>query len=90
MQSVTVELQVVASTGVDGKVGFRVPVVDEESGGSVSPQEETTNTVTVVFGSPVASISSPEASIGSPVVADDFSEAGATRSMSDGGRDGSY
>ena len=53
VESVTVELQVVATKGVDGKAGFKVPVIDLELGASATRQLERTSTVTVVFGAPV-------------------------------------
>ena len=57
--SVTVELQVVATSGTEGKAGFRVPFVDVELGGSLSRQAEQTSTVTVVFGAPVDRAGNP-------------------------------
>src|SRR4051812_22791336 len=51
--SITVELQVVAMNGRDGRAGFKVPFVNLELGGSASRQLERTSTVTVVFDSPV-------------------------------------
>jgi hypothetical protein len=53
VESLTVELQVVATTGVEGKGGFKVPIVDLELGAAASRQWENTSTVTVVFGAPV-------------------------------------
>ena len=50
VESVTVELKVVATSGREGKAGFRVPFVDLELGGSLSRQAEQTSSVTVVFG----------------------------------------
>ncbi len=49
----TVELQIVATKGVDGKAGFRVPVIDVELGGGANWQRENMQTVTIEFGSPV-------------------------------------
>lgn len=49
----TVELQIVATKGVDGKAGFRVPVIEVELGGGANWQRENTQTVTLEFGSPV-------------------------------------
>jgi hypothetical protein len=49
----TVELQVVATKGADGKAGFRVPVIEVELGGGANWQRENTQTVTIEFGSPV-------------------------------------
>lgn len=45
----TVELEVVATRGVDGKAGFKVM----ELGGSANSPRENTQTVTIEFGSPV-------------------------------------
>ena len=53
VESVTVELQVVAAKTVDGKAGFKVPIVNLELGGGAGRQWEHTSTVTVVFGAPV-------------------------------------
>jgi hypothetical protein len=49
----TVELQIVAMRGVDGKAGFKVPIIDVELGGGANWQRENTQTVTIEFGSPV-------------------------------------
>ena len=51
--SMTLELKVVATRSADGKVGFCVPFVNVELGGAAGWQRETTQTVTVIFGSPV-------------------------------------
>jgi len=59
VQSVTVELQVVATSGRDGKAGFRVPFIDVELGGSLTRQSERTSMVTVVFGAPVDRAGNP-------------------------------
>lgn len=59
VESVTVELKVVASKEGGGKAGFKVPFVDLELGGSVTVSSERTSTVTVVFGSPVDRDGSP-------------------------------
>jgi hypothetical protein len=53
VESMTVELQVVATRTRDGKAGFAVPFVGAELGGSAGWQRETMQTVTVLFGSPV-------------------------------------
>lgn len=57
VQSLTVELKVVAKRNAEGKAGFRVPIVNAELGGSAGVSNEQTQTVTVVFGSPVDSAS---------------------------------
>jgi hypothetical protein len=49
----TVELQIVATRGADGKAGFKVPIIEVELGGGANWQRENTQTVTVEFGSPV-------------------------------------
>ena len=49
----TVELQIVATKGVDGKAGFKVPIIEVELGGGANWQRENTQTVTIEFGSPV-------------------------------------
>jgi hypothetical protein len=53
VQSVTVQLQVVASKEAGGKAGFKVPFLQVEAGGSASVSSQRTSTVTVVFGEPV-------------------------------------
>jgi hypothetical protein len=53
VESLTVELKVVAIKGADGKAGFKVPIVNAELGGGVSWRNEATQTVTVRFGAPV-------------------------------------
>ncbi|GAB3831581.1 trypco2 family protein [Dactylosporangium cerinum] len=53
VESMTVELTVTASRSVDGKAGFKVPFVEVELGGGGSRGRGLTQTVTVVFGSPV-------------------------------------
>ena len=51
--SMTLELKVVATRSADGKAGFCVPFVNVELGGSAGWQRESTQTLTVTFGSPV-------------------------------------
>jgi hypothetical protein len=53
VESMTVELTVTATRSVDGKAGFKVPIVDLELGGGVGRQHGSGQTVTVVFGGPV-------------------------------------
>jgi Trypsin-co-occurring domain 2 len=53
VESMTVQLQVVATRTRDGRAGFSVPIVNMELGGSVGWQRETMQTVTIVFGGPV-------------------------------------
>ena len=52
-QSMTVVLTVEATKSLDGKAGFKVPVVELELGGGGSRQRSSGQTVTVVFGEPV-------------------------------------
>ncbi|MEU6672195.1 trypco2 family protein [Streptomyces sp. NPDC046727] len=52
VESVTVELQVGLTRGKDGKVGFKVPFLGAEVGGSGSIARETVQTVTLVLGTP--------------------------------------
>ena len=47
------ELTVTATRSVDGKAGFKVPIVEVELGGGGSRERGTGQTVTVVFGGPV-------------------------------------
>ncbi len=53
IQSMTVQLQVVATRSGDGKAGFRIPLVGLDVGAGLGWQHDSTQTVTVVFGSPV-------------------------------------
>lgn len=53
VESLTVELRVVATKGVDGKAGFKVPIINAEIGGGATWKNEVTQTVTVRFGGPV-------------------------------------
>jgi hypothetical protein len=53
VESMTVQLQVVATRTRDGKAGFSVPIVSVELGGSAGWQREAMQTMTVVFGGPV-------------------------------------
>jgi Trypsin-co-occurring domain 2 len=53
VESMTVELTVTATRSVDGKAGFKVPIVAVELGGALSRERGTGQTVTVVFGGPV-------------------------------------
>jgi Trypsin-co-occurring domain 2 len=53
VESMTVELTVTATRSVDGKAGFKVPIVDVELGGGGSRERGTGQKVTVVFGGPV-------------------------------------
>jgi hypothetical protein len=53
VETLTVELKVGVTKTKDGKVGFRVPMVGAELGGSVGYDRETVQTVTLVLGAPV-------------------------------------
>jgi Trypsin-co-occurring domain 2 len=53
IEKMTVELRIMATKGVDGKAGFRVPIINVELGGDANRQRENTQTVTIEFGSPV-------------------------------------
>ena len=53
VESMTVVLTVEATKSLDGKAGFKVPVVELELGGGGSRQRSSGQTVTVVFGQPV-------------------------------------
>ena len=53
VQSMTVVLTVEATRSLDGKAGFKVPIVELELGGGRSLQRSSAQTVTVVFGEPV-------------------------------------
>jgi hypothetical protein len=53
VESMTVQLTVTATRSVDGKAGFKVPIVELELGGGGGRQRGAEQTVTVVFGEPV-------------------------------------
>ncbi len=53
VESMTVELRVVATRTRDGKAGFAVPFAGVELGGSAGWQREAMQTVTVVFSAPI-------------------------------------
>ena len=53
VESMTVELTVTATRSVDGKAGFKVPIVEVELGGGGSRERGSGQKVTVVFGGPV-------------------------------------
>jgi hypothetical protein len=53
VESMTVELTVTATRSVDGKAGFKVPIVELELGGGAGRERGSEQTVTVVFGGPV-------------------------------------
>jgi Trypsin-co-occurring domain 2 len=59
VESMTVELTVTATRSVDGKAGFKVPVVEVELGGGGSRERGSEQTITVVFGSPVDRVGRP-------------------------------
>jgi hypothetical protein len=59
VQSLTVELKVVATKGVDGKAGFKVPIINAELGGGANWKNEATQTVTVQFGEPIDRTGNP-------------------------------
>ena len=53
VELMTVVLKVTATRSVDGKVGFKVPIVDLELDGGAGRERGSEQTVTVVFGGPV-------------------------------------
>jgi hypothetical protein len=53
VESMMVVLTVEATRSLDGKAGFKVPVVELELGGGGSRERSSGQTVTVVFGQPV-------------------------------------
>jgi hypothetical protein len=59
VESLTVELKVVATKGADGKAGFKVPIINAELGGGANWKNEATQTVTVRFGGPVDQSGNP-------------------------------
>lgn len=59
VQSLTVELKVVATKGADGKAGFKVPIINTELSGGANWKNEATQTVTVTFGEPIDRAGNP-------------------------------
>lgn len=53
IESMTIELHVVATKSADGRVGFTVPVLGLELHGGGGREHVSEQTVTVVFGGPV-------------------------------------
>ena len=53
VESMTVQLQVVATRTRNAKAGFSVPIVNVVLGGAAGWQRDAMQTVTVVFGGPV-------------------------------------
>ena len=53
VESMTVELKVTATRSVDGKAGFKVPIVELELGGGAGRERGSEQAVTVVFAGPV-------------------------------------
>jgi Trypsin-co-occurring domain 2 len=53
IETLTVELKVGVTKSKAGKVGFTVPFIGAELGGSAGRDRETVQTVTLVLGSPV-------------------------------------
>jgi hypothetical protein len=53
VESMTIELTVTATREVNGKAGFKVPIVKVELGGGGSRERGAGQKVTVVFGGPV-------------------------------------
>jgi hypothetical protein len=53
VESMTIELTVTATREVNGKAGFKVPIVEVELGGGGSRERGAGQKVTVVFGGPV-------------------------------------
>jgi Trypsin-co-occurring domain 2 len=53
IESMTVELRVTATRSVDGRAGFKVPLIELELGGGRGREHGSDQTVTIVFGGPV-------------------------------------
>jgi hypothetical protein len=53
VESMTVVLTVEATNSINGKAGFKVPIVELELGGGGGRERSSGQTVTVVFGQPV-------------------------------------
>lgn len=59
VESVTVELTVAVTKSVDGKAGFRVPVLGAELGASGGREASSTQKLTVTLGPPVDAAGRP-------------------------------
>jgi hypothetical protein len=59
VQSVTVELTVAVTESVDGKAGFRVPVLGAELGASGGREAASTQKLTVTLGPPADALGRP-------------------------------
>lgn len=59
IESMTIQLEVAATVDKEGKAGFSVPVVNLEFGGSAGVQNQSTQTVTIVFKEPVDRAGNP-------------------------------
>jgi hypothetical protein len=59
VDSMTVELTITATKSVDGKAGFKVPIVEVELGGGTARERGSEQKVTVVFGEPVDRAGNP-------------------------------
>ena len=59
IESMTIQLEVAATVDKEGKAGFSVPVVNLEFGGSAGVQNQSTQTVTIVFKEPVDRTGNP-------------------------------
>lgn len=59
IESMTVVLTVTATRSIEGKAGFKVPIVDLELGGGGGRQRGSGQTVTVVFGEPIDRAGNP-------------------------------
>jgi hypothetical protein len=59
IQSVTVELQVVATKEAEGKAGFKVPVIELELGVGGAHSREATHRVVIELGRPVDATGMP-------------------------------
>jgi hypothetical protein len=53
VESMTVDLTITATRSVEGKAGFKVPIVEVELGGGAARERASEQKVTVVFGEPV-------------------------------------
>lgn len=59
VQSVTVELTIAVTKSVDGKAGFRVPVLGAELGGSAGREAASTQKLMLTLGAPVDAAGRP-------------------------------
>lgn len=59
IEKLTVELKVAVTRSVDGKAGFKVPLLGAQFGGSAGYKSEELQTITVTLGAPLGADGTP-------------------------------